>query len=259
MHKFCKTALGLTTAGIGFLTINTFSAFAATVNFEIDFFEENDLVGSGSFSYDDQEQWICFQITNSFDCYTEPELTAEYGDLSIREIENILYANANFISNPLTDFSATIYGVSWTDINGGSSAYVDDKWWADDGSGQLPGHISVPGGGSNAEYGSWFFGDPYFGMQQFTMNFKKEQVSDNFSTGSWSLSVVNPPAGLPTVAPDANYSELGGIFATFEVRRVEGEEDSQSPDPTSIPEYSSILGMLVTMTLCFFTKRKLTN
>lgn len=232
-----KTFIGIATTGL--LTLTASAASAAIIDFELDFFDYDVLIGEGSFSYDDEEQLTCFDINSEMDvkCYSESGLTEEFGDLSLQEISDSLTASYDIFTNIVTDFSAEIYGVSWNKIY--------PMWWADEESGQLPGKVSASGrDGAGILEGSWLFGfGSALGVEIFDMNF--EQASKTFGKGNWFQDINNPP--------DVPISFTSG---TFEARRV-GTMPSEPSDSTSVPEPSNVFGFLIALILGDRAKRRL--
>ena len=245
MYKNCKNSLGI--AAVGLLTITT-TVSAATVNFEIDFFEENVLVGSGSFSYDDEEQLTClYFIDNDYRCYSESELVESFGDLSLEEISQSLMAGYNIFTNVLTDFSVNIYGVNYEDNF--------QQWWANKETKQQPGEIRSSRLGDISVTDRWTFGISDFTGVNFLSMDNFEQTSENFGRGTWyqSISPVDNPAppDLPVEPGDTTFFAIG----TFEARRLGATP--LEPPTISVSEPSNIFGALLAIIIGYWAKPKL--
>lgn len=232
MFRISKLSQYLPLAGLSLL-IGAIPVTAATVTFDLDFFDDSGAeVGDGQFSYDDEETLTCLQITNSFDCFPE----SSFEELSVQEISDLYMAPVTILNNVLTDFSANIYGIDWNE------SY--ETWWSDDETEQLPGQISVSRSGSFASFNSWFFGDPFLGTEQFLMNF--DSSSDTFGEGTWFQSLVEPV--FPN--PDSPF-ETGG---TWQATRVTSSPASASE---TVPEPSTIVGTLMAMVFVYLSQCRL--
>lgn len=234
MSKISQLSQYLTLTGLGIL-ISTVPVTAATITFDLDFFDDSGTqVGDGQFSYDDEETLSCYQITNSFECDLQSTdiLIDEFGEIP----------EPTVISNALTDFSANIDGIDWDY----GDAYL--TWWGDDSTGQQPGQISVSRNGSFAESNYWFFGDGFTGTEQFAMNF--DSSSDTFGEGDWFQSIVPSVSGLP--------SENSG---PWQATRVGTAPEPSVPAPFSeaVPEPSTVFGALIAMIFGYFSQRKFTR
>lgn len=230
VYKITKLSQYIAFTGLSILASAIIPVSAATITFDLDFFDDSGTeVGNGEFSYDDEETLTCLQITDSFECGIEPT-----------EEEIDIYGEPTVISNALTDFSANIDGIDW---NYGD-AYL--TWWSDDSTGQPPGQISVSRNGSFPEDNYWFFGDGFFGIEQFYMDF--DRSSDTFGEGNWGQSIVEPVSELP-------FADSGIWQAT----RVGTGSESSVPAPSpseAVPESSTIFGTLVAMIFGYLSRRK---
>lgn len=235
MSKISQLSQYLTLTGLGIL-ISTVPVTAATITFDLDFFDDSGTeIGDGQFSYDDEDTLTCVQITDSFDCFSE----SFFGDLSIQEISDLYMSPVTTISNTLTDFSASINGIDWDDGD------ANLTWWGDDSTGQLPGQISASHSGSFAGDNSWFFGDGFRGTEQFAMNF--DSSSDTSGEGNWLQNVVPSGGGNP-------FAGAG----TWQATRVRTAPEPSVPAPSSeaVPEPSTVFGVLIAMIFGYFSQRK---
>ena len=222
-----KLSQYLTLTGLGIL-ISTVPVTAATITFDLDFFDDGGTeVGDGQFSYDD-ETATCVELSPVGDCFQEPsEDPNDFNDVF-------------FVENALTNFSATINGEDW------DLGYI--TWWGDDESGQLPGYQATSRYGIFINENRWFFGDGYFGERQLSIGIT--QFSDTSGEGSWNQDVVPPGGGNP-------FAGAG----TWEATRVGTTPEPSIPAPSSeaVPEPSTVFGALVAMIFGYFAKRRFTR
>ena len=248
MRKIYRLALGM---GVWLWGITP--ASAATINFEIGFFDDsNRRVGSGTFSYDNESPLTCSEIRNFFTCYTEEQVE----NLSPEEEEDLVIYGTEIINNPITDFDVDIYGVNWSLLD------ADTTWWSDEATGQAPGYRAQARTSGRPAYGSWFFGDSFFSTEFLTVDF--DRSSDTFGAGTWSQLIQfvdDPPSDLP-VEPGEPFSRTSGtweatIVGATPAPSVPTPEPNPEPDnPASVPEPSNILSTLIAMGLGCFAWRK---
>lgn len=226
MYKVSKLSQYLTLTGLGILISAVAPVTAATITFDLEFFEDSGTqVGDGEFSYDDEAS-TCFELSFAGDCSREPsEDPNDFNDVF-------------FVENALTDFSATINGEDW------SGAY--GHWWSDDESGQLPGEQSASRYGISINDSRWFFGDSFFGEGDMIMDFT--QSSDTYGEGNWLQNVVPSGGGEPFAGS-----------GTWQATRVGTESEPSVPAPSpseAVPEPSTIFSALIAMVLGYFSRRK---
>ena len=216
MQKTAKIALSLAITGLSIGFGRNMPTSAATINFELSFFDDNQAkVGSGEFSYDD-EITTCFET--SFAGVCDPSY--EYFGFDIILVENAL-----------TSFSATIKGENWGDYYG--------HWWSNEVSGQSSGYQAVSRYGIDIWENRWFFGDPYFGERVMIMDINES--SNTFGAGSWYQQIL-PGTGDPPIMASG----------TWQAVRIEAE---QSPIET-VPEPFPLNGALLALGLAYYSKRK---
>lgn len=224
MYKFSQLSQYLTLTGLGIL-ISTVPVTAATITFDLDFFDDSGTeIGDGQFSYDDEAS-TCFESSVVGDCSREPSLNPnDFNDVF-------------FVENALTDFSATISGEDW------SGAY--GHWWSDDEIGQLSGEQISSRYGISLADNQWFFEEGDFGTEQFAMNFT--QSSDTSGEGNWLQNVVPSGGGNP-------FAGAG----TWQATRVGTAPEPSVPVPSSeaVPEPSTVFGALIAMIFGYFFQRK---
>lgn len=221
-----KLSQYLTLTGLGIL-ISAIPVTAATITFDLDFFDDGGTeVGDGQFSYDD-EALTCVELSPVGDCFREPlEDPNDFNDVF-------------FVENALTDFSATINGEDW------DLGYI--TWWGDDESGQLPGYQAPSRYGISIAENSWFFGDGDFGERQLSIDIT--QSSDIYGEGSWEQNVIPPGGGNP-------FAGAG----TWQATRVgTAPEPSVPASSEAIPEPSTVFSTLVAIIFGYFTKHKYTR
>lgn len=153
-------------------------------------------------------------------------------DCSLTPDDEFFGVETIFVQNTLTDFSATIDGFDW---DGGFP-----NWWGDEASGQAPGHQSSSRTNISIQENGWFFGDPFMGERQMTMDI--DEFSDTFGQGSWGQSVVL----------NTGFIEGSG---TWQAVRVE-TTNPQVPPTEAVPEPSTISSILMAMGLAYASRKK---
>jgi hypothetical protein len=198
MNKNFISKLTLTTVSIAsvFNAIAIEPAQAANIKeWQIDFFDEaGELVGEGSFSYDlDTETFVS----------TEPDFLSE--------------PEGFFVQAALESFSAEILGETWN--LGDQPGNV--TWWAD--SANQPGQQSFHRSPEPFINDFWFFGDQFFGEEQFAM-YDIEMISKTLWVGDWVQAIATSgtedfgkwAATLSTsTIPIPEPASLFGLIAVF--------------------------------------------
>ena len=241
MHKIYKVVLGI---GVWLNAIAP--ASAATINFEIGFFDDsNTQVGSGTLSYDNDSPLTCSPIRGFVSCYTEEQLD----NLSPSEEEDLIIYGTEIFNNPITNFDVDIYGVNWTnDLN---------RWWSDEASGQAPGYASNSRSSGRIVSDSSLFGELVSGDRTLNMDF--DRSSDTSGAGTWSQFIQflgDPPPDLPPDLPVEPGEPFSGTGGTWEANLIETNPSPSNPtptpepnNPTLVPEPSNVFSGLVVMFL----------
>ncbi|MDJ0648739.1 MAG: hypothetical protein QNJ60_08535 [Xenococcaceae cyanobacterium MO_188.B19] len=225
MSKVPKIALSFAIAALNVLINGTMAASAATIKFELSFFDDNNhQVGSGEFSYDDRIT-TCFETSWGGDC------NSPYEDFAIDVIS---------VQNVLTDFSATVGGENWNSYYG--------YWWSDETSEQLPGYQSFSRYGIDIQKNIWFFGDLLFAER--TLEMKINQSSNTFGTGSWQQYLATEIS---------EYNEDGFIITSGSWEAAKVTIEPQSLPTKIVPEPSTFPGALFIMGFACYVKRKPIN
>ena len=236
MRKIYRLALG-----ISVLLSAIAPASAATINFELSFFDDsNRRVGSGTFSYDDESS-TCIEPDGGSN-FCNPSNVFE--DVTV----------TNILDNFEADISVSVPGNS---INTEWQDEYAPYWWNDEEIGQNPGGTRRGRFGDSFTDNSWFFGDPFYltiGGEALFMDF--DRSSNTFGSGSWDIEIFPNFENESIFGSDPIFDS-----GTFEARLVEETPEPNQPpiptpepnpepdNPTSIPEPSNILGSLVAMSL----------
>ena len=241
MYKVYRVALGI---GISLSAIAP--ASAATVNFELTFFDgRNTQVGSGTFSFDDEVTTCVEPELNDGICY--PGALEEIDDENSPFYPNFVIG----VENALTDFDATLFDTTYYESNW---SLERKTWWSDEESGQVPGYQSITRYGISIRDSQWFFGGTFPEDEQLVMKF--ESFSDTFGAGSWITSVAPFINGFPSSSTGTWEATI--VDTTPEpLPSVPAPEPNPEPNnPESVPEPIGVLGLLSAVCFSYFTKRK---